>query len=225
MYHFVTHHALEPGTPYHHLLLDCWLSSCICLYPPAEGEKWELVWEQRKMIVFFFCYHVQHLVGECCQGFITKCKNIKWNYVVWWGFHHCCLRWLTCAEATRSTSPPRRRRRLSICGSGRPSFSQVREGAGMPVASHWSSRTLLTTTDTSDVTPDPSMCGGSKNDSVNQVKFIFPVSLNQKLKESQNYNLSLTKNFQVEVTASLTSSVASYAGVASCVINLGLANL
>lgn len=31
-----THHALELGTPCHHLLLDCWLSSCIYLCPPTE---------------------------------------------------------------------------------------------------------------------------------------------------------------------------------------------
>lgn len=37
----VTHHALEPGIPCHHLLLDCWLSSCICLCPPTEyREVW-----------------------------------------------------------------------------------------------------------------------------------------------------------------------------------------
>ncbi len=131
---------------------------------------------------------------------------------------------LTCAEAARSTSPPRRRRRLSVCGSGRPSFSQVREGVGIPEASHWSSRTLLTTTDTSACTPLPLMRGGS--DKENQAKCIFS-SINQQLKlENKSYNLLLlTQHFQVEVAASLTSGIVSHAGVASCIIHPGLHDL
>lgn len=35
----VTNHVLEQETPYHHLLLGCWLSSCIFPCPPAECEK------------------------------------------------------------------------------------------------------------------------------------------------------------------------------------------
>lgn len=128
---------------------------------------------------------------------------------------------LTCAEATWSIFPPWRRRRLFVCGSGRPSLSQVREGVGIPVASHCSSRTLLTTTDTSAGTPVPSMCGGSS-----KVKFLYSV-MNQKLKlENDIYNLSaLTHNFEVEVTTCLTSSVVSHAGVATCVTDLGLSNM
>lgn len=44
---WVTHHELEPGTPCHHHLLDCWLSSCICLCPPAVDTKCGLTWPQR----------------------------------------------------------------------------------------------------------------------------------------------------------------------------------
>lgn len=141
------------------------------------------------------------------------------------GFY-CKNPWsLTCAEAARSTSPPRRRCRLSVCGSGRPSFSQVKEGVGIPEASQWSSRTLLTTTDTSAATPEPFMRGGSDKEKIKS-KCIFS-SINQKLKlENQSHNLLLlTQHFQVKVAASLTSRIVSHAGVASCIIDLGLDDL
>lgn len=86
---------------------------------------------------------------------------------------------LTCVEATRSTSPPRRRRWLLVSRSGRPSFSHVRVGVGIPAASHSSSMTLLTTTDTSFGEPELLMCGGSDE---NEVKHLFPSATNQKLK-------------------------------------------
>lgn len=132
---------------------------------------------------------------------------------------------LTCAEAARSISPPCRRCRLSVCGSGRPSFSQVKEGVGIPEASQWSSRTLLTTTDTCAATPEPFMRGGS-NKERRKTTFLFPpVDPKLRLETQSRSSPRLTQHFQAKVAASCTSCIVSHAGVVSCIIDLGLDDL
>lgn len=157
---------------------------------------------------------------------------------------------LTCAEATRSTSPPLRSCRLSVCGSGRPSFSQVSEGVGIPEASQWSSSTLFTTTDTSAVPPEPSMRGGSckgKHRHMLEYFFFFFLPFTEVhfrncsflntfatsaiythilSEERKNDSCeTLTQHFEVEVAARLAGRVVGHAGVASRVVDLRLGEL